>query len=120
MKKTKLGPSREWKSLILRTCPICKKGNLKPVREAMPFDGVEYEALQCSRCRESIVTMGQLEDLAEKYRKLRKAKEVTFAKWGNSLAVRIPRDMVAAYKLSSGKHGLLVKGKKGIMIIPQP
>lgn len=117
MKRSKLGRAREWKTFELNKCPLCNKGKLRPVREAMPVDGVEYEALQCIRCGESIMTMGQLDVLADKYRKLRRAKEITFSKWGNSLAMRIPCEIATEYHLSIGSQGLLVKEKKGIKII---
>ena len=45
--------------------------------------------------------------------------KVTFAQWGNSLAVRIPRKVAEKYKLTSGKQGLLLAEKEGIRIIPQ-
>ncbi len=107
------------KPFVLDRCPLCKKGKLRLVRERMPIEGVEYEALQCVHCGESIMTMGQLDVLADHYRKLRRAKEVTFSKWGNSLAMRIPKAIAKAYKLSSGKTALLVQEKKGIRIVPQ-
>ena len=119
MRRSKLGPGRKWKTFTLNKCPLCNKGKLRLVHEAMPVDGVEYEALQCVRCGESIMTMGQLDVLADRYRKLRKAKEVTFSNWGNSLAMRIPKAIAKEYKLSSGKSALLVQEKKGIRIIPQ-
>lgn len=48
--------------------------------------------------------MKQLKLLANKYRKLRKAKGVIFSKWGNSLAVRIPSEIAEEYKIKAGKH----------------
>ena len=64
------------------------------------------------------MTMKQLQALANKYRKLRQAKKVTFAKWGNSLAVRIPSDIADEYAITAGKEGVLTKEKDGIRIIP--
>lgn len=99
-------------------CTICKKGIMEKVKDTIEQDGVEFEAYRCSSCGEEIVDMKQLESLAEKYRKLRKAKDVTFAKWGNSIAVRIPRDIVEEYGIKSGRQAILTKDKKGIKIIP--
>lgn len=87
-------------------------------KDVIEQDGIEFEAFKCSSCGEEIMNMKQLKALAGKYRKLRKAKEVTFAKWGNSLAVRIPSDIAGEFKLSAGKHGIIMKEKKGIKIIP--
>lgn len=99
-------------------CYKCK-GDMKIFRDIMPKERVEYEGLECVKCGERIVTTPQLQSLASKYRKLRKAKEVTFSKWGNSLAVRIPSDIVNSYNLKDGKHGLITKDKNGIRIIPE-
>ena len=74
--------------------------------------------MTCKNCGEEIMTMQQLKVLANKYRKLRKAKEITFSKWGNSIAIRIPRDIVEEYQITSGKQGILTKDKEGIRIIP--
>ncbi|MEK6861710.1 MAG: hypothetical protein AABY07_07105 [Nanoarchaeota archaeon] len=64
------------------------------------------------------MTMKQLKVLADKYGRLRSAKEITFAKWGNSIAVRIPSDITNEYNITPGKQGILVKDKKSIKIIP--
>ena len=99
-------------------CPICQKGTMEKKKDIMEQDGIEFEAYSCPKCGEEIVTMKQLKVLANKYRKLRKAKEITFAKWGNSIAVRIPSDIADEYNISAGKHGTLTKDKEGIKIIP--
>ena len=99
-------------------CPICNKGEMKKLKDIMEQDGIEFEAYQCSKCGEEIMNMKQLKALAGKYRKLRKAKDIIFSKWGNSLAVRIPSEIANEYKLSAGKHGLLTREKEGIKIIP--
>ena len=99
-------------------CPMCKKGIMEKSRDIMEQDGIEFEAYKCSECREEIMTMKQLKVLAGKYRKLRNAKDITFAKWGNSIAVRIPSDIADEYKISAGKHGTLTRDKGGIKITP--
>lgn len=48
----------------------------------------------------------------------RKAKEITFAKWGNSLAVRIPTEIAADLKITEGRNGILTRDKQGIRIVP--
>lgn len=99
-------------------CPICNKEEMEKAKDLMKQDGIEYEVFKCSKCGEEIMDMTQLKNLASKYRKLRKAKEITFAKWGNSIAVRIPHDIVEKYKITSGKHGIMSNDKEGIKIIP--
>ncbi len=99
-------------------CPICNKGEMKPIKDTIKEDGIEFEAFKCSNCGEEIMDMKQLGILANKYRKLRKAKEIVFSKWGNSIAVRIPSEIVEEYKIKSGGQGILTKDKHGIKIIP--
>ncbi len=99
-------------------CPTCNKGEMEKIKDAIKQDGLEFEAFKCKTCGEEIMDMKQLKALACKYRKMRDAKEITFAKWGNSIAVRIPSDLVEEYNISSGKHGWLTKDKEGMKIIP--
>lgn len=91
---------------------------MEKVKDVIKQDGIGFEAFRCKSCGEEIMNMKQLKVLAQKYRKLRQAKEITFAKWGNSIAVRIPSDIVDDYHIRSGKHGVLTKVKDGIKIIP--
>ena len=99
-------------------CPVCQKGNMEKKKDFIEQDKVEFEAFKCSECGEEIMTMKQLKALAGKYRRLRNAKDITFAKWGNSIAVRIPSDVAEEYNISAGKHGILTKDKEGIKLIP--
>lgn len=91
---------------------------MKKINDFIKEDGVKFEAFKCVSCGEEIMDMKQLKVLAQSYRKLRKAKEITFAKWGNSLAVRIPSEIAETYNLTAGSHGVLTKDKEGIKIIP--
>ena len=81
------------------------------------MDDIEFEAFRCLKCGEELMNMAQLKSLAEKYRALRNAKEVKFAKWGNSIAVRIPIKVAKDFKITAGKQGLLTKDKQGIRIM---
>ena len=99
-------------------CAVCNKGTMETIKDVMEQDGLAFEAYKCSNCGEEIMDMKQLKSLATKYRKLRNAKEIIFSKWGNSIAVRIPSHIAAAYHITSGKRGILTKDKAGIKIIP--
>ncbi len=99
-------------------CPICKKGVMVVGKDQFKEDGVEYEVYRCQKCGEELLDSKQLGALASKYRELRKAKEIVFSKWGNSIAVRIPSDLIEEYGIKSGSHGLVTKDKEGIKIIP--
>ena len=114
MKQKKISLSTQKKILA---CPVCS-GNMKKMKDSIKQDGVDFDAFRCSKCGEEIMTMSQLKVLAGKYRELRKSKDITFSKWVNSLAVRIPSDIADEFQLSAGKHGILTKDKDGIRIRP--
>ena len=97
-------------------CPICNKGEMEKIKDTIKQDGINFEAFKCKSCGEEIMNMKQLEVLAKKYRDLRKSKEITFAKWGNSIAVRIPSEIAEEFNITSGKHALMTKDKKSIKI----
>lgn len=99
-------------------CPLCKKGNMQKVKDIIKQDGVEFEAFKCSNCGEELLNMNQLKILADKYRTLRKSKEIAFSKWGNSIALRIPKEIVKEYNIKSGTRAILTKDKQGIKIVP--
>lgn len=98
-------------------CPICN-GKMKKAKDNMEQDNIEFEAFKCGKCGEELMDMKQLKSLANKYRKLRHAKEITFAKWGNSIAIRIPSEIVEEYHIVSGRNGIITTDKEGIKIIP--
>ena len=97
-------------------CKICG-GDVEKNIGVMKEDGVEYEYFKCSKCSEEYLDIGQLEKVAVEYRKLKDAKDITFQKWGNSIALRIPKDIADACDISSGKHGKLFKEKDGLRIV---
>jgi len=99
-------------------CPICSKGTMQPIESVIEEDGVPFAAYRCTSCGEELLTMTQLHGIAENYRKLRAANQVTFAKWGSSVAVRIPKAIAQEYHIASGTQGILTKEKKGFRIIP--
>lgn len=96
-------------------CPICP-GKMNEIEDKIEQDKVAFTAYKCEKCSEEIMNMKQLKSLAVKYRALRRAKEITFVKWGNSLAVRIPQEFAQELHIEEGDHGLL-KADKGELII---
>lgn len=91
---------------------------MKLIADVTPKEKVAFEAYKCENCGEELVNMQQLKSLAQKYRELRKAKEVNFAKWGNSLAVRIPREIAGELGIKAGTPALITREKEAIKIIP--
>lgn len=98
-------------------CPVCK-GKMIKIEDRIIQDGIDFEAYKCSKCGEELLGMEQLKQLAEKYRELRKSKEVVFSKWGNSLAVRIPAEYAEDLHIKSGKKGIMTKADNTLKIMP--
>ena len=98
-------------------CPICK-GKMELAKSFIKKDSVEFNAYKCVSCGEELMNSKQLRELSDKYRQLSRARDITFAKWGNSIAVRIPSAIAEKHHLTSGKHGLLMEDKDGIRIVP--
>lgn len=80
-------------------------------------DKVPFQAYRCGKCGEELLDMKQLKELATKYRQLRRAKEITFTKWGNSLAIRIPQEFVKELHIKEGSHALLKRSESGLEIV---
>lgn len=97
-------------------CPLCS-GLMQKVEDQIKQDKVSFAAYKCTSCGEELVNMEQLKELAHKYRELRKAKEITFARWGNSLAIRIPQEFAEDLAIKEGDHGLLKRSKEGLEIM---
>lgn len=97
-------------------CPLCT-GLMQRIEDQIEPDKVGFTAYKCTKCGEELVNMEQLKELAHKYRALRQAKEITFARWGNSLAVRIPQNFAEELAIKEGGHGLLKRSREGLEII---
>ena len=95
-------------------CPNCNKRTKRTQHE---MDGVPYEANTCPSCKEGFLDMSQLHELGAEHKKMREAKGVTFSQWGNSLAVRIPKDLALGMNIKAGTQGRIIKDKKDLRII---
>lgn len=81
-------------------------------------DGVPYSFYICPKCKEELLDLEQLRAVGREYRKIKKAKRAVCKMWGNSLALRIPKEVASEYKLKDGSEVLLKKEKKGLMLTP--
>ena len=95
---------------------MCKKGTMEKIKDIIEQDSVEFEAYKCTSCGEEIVDMEQLHEVAETYRNLKKY-HVKLSKWGLSLGLRIPKDLVKKYNLKSDNEVSIIPEKRGIKII---
>jgi len=86
------------------------------IKDAIREDSVDFTAYKCSKCGEELLTMGQLKTLAGKYRELRNAQQTKIARWGNSLAVRIPQALAKELDLHEGDEAVLKKSGGGFEV----
>jgi len=98
----------------MRKCNEC--GEMMNELKAGTPEGVEYSYYKCGKCGEEIVDMKQLHQVAEQYRTL-KRYQVKLSKWGLSLGLRIPKELVEKYGLKDNEEVAIIPEKKGIRII---
>lgn len=99
----------------MKKCSEC--GGKMKEEKAMTLEGIEYSYYKCAECGEEILNMQQLHQVADQYRTLRRY-QVKLSKWGLSLGIRIPKEVVEKYKLREEDKVTVIPEKKGIKIIP--
>lgn len=97
----------------MRKCSECN-GKMEE-RLARTPDRVAYRYFKCLKCGEEIVAMEQLHEVAEKYREMKRFK-VKLNRWGMSLGLRIPKELVSRYKLKDKKEVVMIEESNGIMV----
>ena len=97
--------------------PYCKVEMSKKVDLFGP-EKIEFEEFQCPKCGEELLSMEQLKLLGEKHKEWRKSQQATFSKWGNSIALRIPKEIITALHIKAGATALVKTEKNGIRIVP--
>ena len=95
-------------------CPKCKSKMVEK-KDKTP-EGVEYKYHKCSKCKEEIVDMKQLHSVAQQYREMKKYT-ATISKWGESLAIRMPKELAKKYNLKQNEQVTLVPEKNAIKIV---
>ncbi len=96
----------------------CSKCNVKMKElKAETPEGIAYNYFKCEKCREEILSMSQLGEVAEKYRQMKKF-HVKISKWGQSLGFRIPKELAKQYKFKEEKEVTIIPEKEGIKILP--
>lgn len=97
-------------------CTKCS-GKMAEKSGATP-EGVEYHYHKCVECGEEIVDMAQLHAVAEKYRKM-KRYTAKLSRWGESMGLRIPKELVKKYKLKENEELSLIPEEKAIKIMAE-
>lgn len=94
-------------------CPICEKGVLKKSKIKEYMFGVylgEFPAEVCNKCKESFTDekTTKLIELSAKDKGIwGLGKETKFTKTGNSVAIRIPKDIVKYFDLKNDKKAYM-------------
>ncbi|OIO26235.1 hypothetical protein AUJ14_02450 [Candidatus Micrarchaeota archaeon CG1_02_55_22] len=92
-------------------------GEFKPTTRKTE-EGIAYEALACNRCKEELLTMKQAKKLAKA---LENVYHTTVAKWGKSIAIRVPASVVRKQHLKAGQKAQVIpdEDNKGFRVQPE-
>jgi len=99
----------------MKKCTECN-GKMEELKAETP-EGVDYKYFKCEKCGEEILNMKQLHKVAQVYRDM-KRYHVKISKWGMSLGLRIPKELVQKYDFKDNEEVTIVPEKEGIKIIP--
>jgi len=77
--------------------------------------GVEYSAFKCDDCGEQIMDFAQATNYMDK---AEKARQVTFSRWGQAIAIRIPVEIARAFKIKVKEKARIIAEKDGFKVIP--
>jgi hypothetical protein len=97
----------------MKICSQC--GKTTTIKTGKLKDGTPYTYHSCS-CGEDFLDMKQLHQVAEIYRE-RKRNVAKLSKWGVSLGVRIPKELVKKYKLTDKKEVTFIPEEGSIRMI---
>ncbi len=94
-------------------CPICNQGELKRRKTEEIMFGTSlglFDKLVCGHCGESFAdeeTQAKIEEAAKKKGIWGLGHKTTFAKIGNSVSVRIPKDIVRYLAIKEGQDAFI-------------
>lgn len=78
-------------------------------------DGVKYNYYRCGSCGEEILDMKQLHKVAEEYRIMKKY-HAKLSKWGMSVGLRIPKDILRKHGLKSNQEVVIIDENNGFRV----
>ena len=101
---------------------MCEKGKLAPAQEKHVHFGVDlgtYPGQKCTFCGELFIAssvMTQIETAAKKKGVWGLGRKTKISKSGNSLAIRIPKELAEHLNLKEGKDAYLHPEKNKIVV----
>ncbi len=99
----------------MKNCSECK--GIMMEKTAKTPEGISYNYFKCNKCGEEVVNMNQLHEIADKYRLIKKYN-VKLSKWGLSIGLRIPKEIVKKYHLKDNEEVAIIPEERGIIIVP--
>ena len=94
-------------------CPMCSQGQLRKKKEQEKMFGIDlgmFDKLVCNHCGESFTdeqTQERIEQAAKKKGIWGLGHKTKFTKSGNSIAVRIPKDIVRFLSIKDGQDAFV-------------
>ena len=79
-------------------------------------ESISYQYYKCEKCGEEILDTKELKELTLKYRQL-KSYQATISQWGQSLGLRIPKELADRYKLKDSEKVTIIPEKEGVKIL---
>lgn len=98
----------------MKKCSECS--GMMEEKIAKTPDGISYNYFKCKGCGEEVVNMAQLHNVAEKYRVM-KRYNVKLSKWGLSLGLRIPKELIKKYHLKNSSEVTIIPDDEGLKIV---
>lgn len=99
----------------MKKCSEC--GKQMDEKKGVTPDGIQYTYFKCSKCGEEILDMKQLHEVAEQYR-IMNQYHVKVTRWGQSLGLRIPKELAKKYQFKANDEVALIPEKNNIKIVP--
>lgn len=99
----------------MKKCSECN-GEMQELVAETP-ENIKYSYYKCKNCGQEVVDLKQLHQVADKYRSLKKY-QVKLSKWGLSLGLRIPKELVEKYNFKDNEDVAIIPDKEGIRVIP--
>jgi len=99
----------------MKNCSECK--GIMMEKTAKTPEGISYNYFKCNKCGEEIVDMKQLHKVAEKFRII-KSYHVKLSKWGLSIGLRIPKELVKKYHFKNNGKVSIIPEERSIKIVP--
>ncbi len=103
-------------------CPVCEKGTLRNILEKSVMFGVDlgtYPAQRCTACHEAFFDENaarQIEHVAKRKGIWGLGAKTKVSRSGNSLAIRIPKELVRYMKIREGS-GVYLHPEKDRLIV---